>query len=257
MAELMGRNEYARHRGCAPNAVSKAIDSGRIKAAVVYDSEGKFEGINWEAADALWAQNTDPGEAAKNGKFYVVPPAAQAPASTAATQAPCRTPASSPGLVASPPDSTNGVSPSSAAASLDESEPATQPAAAAAPGGDGDLDLGDLPASSQSDNDSYLKARAQKEWFAAKNAQLDYLKNIGRLVDASAVRRELADVLSQVKTSALRIPDRKAQILAAETDPARVNRILTDEIRSVFDECSRQFADDTAGGLEEPATACS
>ena len=72
MSELMGRNQYARHRGVAPNAVSKAIESGRIKAAVVYE-KGKFKGIDWRHADRLWATNTDPVEAARNGKFHQVP----------------------------------------------------------------------------------------------------------------------------------------------------------------------------------------
>jgi hypothetical protein len=234
MAELMGRNEYARHRGCAPNAVSKAIDSGRIKAAVVYDAAGKFEGINWEAADALWAMNTDPGEAAKNGKFYVVPPAAQAPADPAAPLA----------VVAAAP-----------------SPEAAVPAVAAAPGAagmEGEPDLLSASRESQDDNNAtYLAARARKEQFAAKSAELAYLQTIGKLVDVAAVRSQLMEALGQLKTSAMRIPDRKAQMLAAETDPARVNRILSEELRSVFDECSRQFADDAAGGIEEPASACS
>ena len=41
--ELMGLNAYARHRGCAPNAVVKAERSGRIKDAVVRDNAGEFQ----------------------------------------------------------------------------------------------------------------------------------------------------------------------------------------------------------------------
>ena len=236
MGELMGRNEYARHRGCAPNAVSKAIASGRIKAAVVYDAAGRFEGIRWQQADALWAQNTDPVEAARNGKFYDAP----AP------------------VVAIPPGMMIVKTP---AVGWSEQPPIVVPAVAPA----GELDLGEPGATSGAapgavssvaadNNAGYLAARTLKEQFAAKSAELDYLKTIGRLVDAAAVRHELMEVLNQLKTSALRIPDRKAQALAAETDPARVNRILSDELRSVFDECSRQFADDAAGGVEERAS---
>lgn len=67
MAEMMGRNEYARHRGCAPNAVKKAEDDGRIASAVVREADGTFVGIKWREADELWASNTDPAEAAKSG----------------------------------------------------------------------------------------------------------------------------------------------------------------------------------------------
>lgn len=66
----MGRNEYARHRGCAPNAVRKAEDDGRIASAVRRSASGDFIGIDWKLADSLWTQNTDPMEAAKQGKLY-------------------------------------------------------------------------------------------------------------------------------------------------------------------------------------------
>jgi hypothetical protein len=222
MNELMGRNEYARHRGCAPNAVSKAIDSGRIKAAVVYEA-GRFKGIKWREADQLWAGNTDPVEAARNGKFYEQTPAAGVVDPAAAESDPDRQGA--------------------AAVAVAAQQPAV---------GSGDLDL-QQPAR-QDDNANYLKHRAQREEFAAKSAQVEYLKTIGKLVSADAIAVEITDLLNQLKVNALRLPERLAQSLAAETDPARVNRILSDALRSVFDECSRQFADDAAGGVEEPAS---
>jgi len=222
--QLMGRNEYARHRGCAPNAVSKAIDSGRIKDAVVY-KDGRFAGIRWKWADQLWAGNTDPVEAARNGKFYE-----QTPAAAGATEPAAADPASTG-------KSASDFTPSS-------------PQLPAGPSGDLDLQT---PAR-QDDNANYLKHRAQREEFAAKSAQVEYLKTIGKLVSADAIAVEITDLLNQLKVNALRLPERLAQSLAAETDPARVNRILGDALRSVFDECSRQFADDAAGGVEEPAS---
>jgi hypothetical protein len=228
-AALMGRNEYARHRGCAPNAVSKAINSGRIRAAVTFDGDGNFVGIDAVRADALWAGNTDPVEAARNGKFYDAPAAAGA---------------KDPAAVESTVDGQGAVAVAVAA---------QQPT-----GNTGDLDLqppaaSSTPSSKAGDNDSYLKARAEREQYAAKSAQLDYLKTIGKLVEAAAVRREVGEALAQLKTSLLRIPERTAQLLAAESDPARITRILGDELRIVLDECSRQFADDTADRVDEPA----
>lgn len=58
-SELMGRNAYARHRGCSPNAVLKAVADGRIAAAAVVVA-GKIKAIRWRLADELWAANTDP-----------------------------------------------------------------------------------------------------------------------------------------------------------------------------------------------------
>jgi hypothetical protein len=74
MSEMMGRNEYARHRGCSPNAVSKAIKDQRIAKAVVIDDAGKFIGIKWRLADELWALNTDPEAAAKGGRGELLMP---------------------------------------------------------------------------------------------------------------------------------------------------------------------------------------
>jgi hypothetical protein len=88
MDELMGRNEYARHRGCAPNAVAKAEEDGRIAAAVERDAEGKFLGIKWRQADELWARNTDLDQAIRgNGGVLPLgprdsPPAARDEAAT-------------------------------------------------------------------------------------------------------------------------------------------------------------------------------
>lgn len=215
MSELMGRNEYARHRKCAPNAVTKAIKSGRIRAAVVYEGE-KFKGIRWEQADALWAQNTDPVEAARNGKFYEMPASAAVPA-ISVTLAATETPAASAG--------------SDLAGDAGASEPP--------------------PPVANSETDSYLAARARKEHFNAQQAELEYLKAIGRLVSAADIEREMSELLNQVKSNVFRIADRKAQILSAETDPGRVHRILDEEFRNVFDECSRRFAVDAAEGAEE------
>ena len=229
-AALMGRNEYARHRGCAPNAVSKAISSGRIRAAVTFDGDGNFVGIDAVRADALWAGNTDPVEAARNGKFYDQQPSAAGGDEPAAADA------------------------VRAAQSVTGSNVAPQLAAGAA----GQLDLQppapSAPSSKAGDSD-YLKARTEREQYAAKTAHLDYLKIVGKLVEAAAVRREVGEALAQLKTSLLRIPERTAQLLAAESDPARITRILGDELRMVLDECSRQFADDPADRVDEPAEA--
>jgi hypothetical protein len=47
----MGIREYARHRGCTPKAVRKAIDSGRISTL----DDGT---IDPEIADREWEDNT-------------------------------------------------------------------------------------------------------------------------------------------------------------------------------------------------------
>lgn len=60
--ELMGRNQYAKHRGCSPNAVTKAVRDGRIARAVKWE-DGQIKSIKWRLADELWIANTDPSRA--------------------------------------------------------------------------------------------------------------------------------------------------------------------------------------------------
>jgi hypothetical protein len=53
---ILTKSAYARHRGCAPSAVSAALKEGRISAILV---NGK-EMIDQEAADSAWAISTRP-----------------------------------------------------------------------------------------------------------------------------------------------------------------------------------------------------
>jgi hypothetical protein len=64
---LITKSAYARSRGCSPAAVTTAIKSGRIKAAVV-KKDGK-ELLDFEKANDLWTRNTQQQ-----------PPSTQAPA---------------------------------------------------------------------------------------------------------------------------------------------------------------------------------
>ena len=53
---LVTKSAYARSRGCSPAAVTTAIKSGRINAAVV-TKDGK-ELLDFDKANELWARNT-------------------------------------------------------------------------------------------------------------------------------------------------------------------------------------------------------
>lgn len=50
------KSEYARHRGCAPSAVTRAISEGRITTTRINGREL----IDFEQADAQWAVSTRP-----------------------------------------------------------------------------------------------------------------------------------------------------------------------------------------------------
>jgi len=53
---LVTKSEYARSRGCSPAAVTGAIKTGRIKAAVVTKDGREF--LDFDKANELWERNT-------------------------------------------------------------------------------------------------------------------------------------------------------------------------------------------------------
>lgn len=72
MTTLISPAEYARRRGVSREAVSKAIDTGRI-STVQGDTGRKM--IDPEVADIQWAKNTDPAQSARaNAHKAAVPP---------------------------------------------------------------------------------------------------------------------------------------------------------------------------------------
>jgi hypothetical protein len=53
---LVTKSDYARSRGCTPAAVTAAIKSGRIKAAVATKDGREF--LDFDKANELWERNT-------------------------------------------------------------------------------------------------------------------------------------------------------------------------------------------------------
>lgn len=66
--EVMTRAQYAQHQQVAPNAVLRAVRSGRIALAAVFGAGGRIVGIRWRLADKLWRENTDDVQAQKTRK---------------------------------------------------------------------------------------------------------------------------------------------------------------------------------------------
>ena len=108
-----------------------------------------------------------------------------------------------------------------------------------APGGD-ELPLGD-------DNIvSYAASKARREEFAAKNAELDYMKRIGQLGELDAMHREGFRVGRQVRESLVGICAQLAPVLTAERDEA----LLLENMMRVCDEFYRAL-----GGEPESSVA--
>ena len=64
VADLLSIRAYAKRRGVSHTAVQKAIQAGRISAAMV---DGK---IDAEKADRLWVENTDTARSKVNPESY-------------------------------------------------------------------------------------------------------------------------------------------------------------------------------------------
>lgn len=86
--------------------------------------------------------------------------------------------------------------------------------------------------------DSYHKARAAREGYAARLAQIEYEQKIGKLVDRAAVEAEAFNRYRTFRDLILNIPDRIAPIIAAESDTAKVHEILEAEIRTALNDFS-------------------
>lgn len=66
--------------------------------------------------------------------------------------------------------------------------------------------------------------------YKAKRAELEYREKQVQLVDAAAVQSRWFELARRVRDGMLQIPDRIADLLAAETDSTKVYATLRDEI---------------------------
>ncbi|MGI9280725.1 MAG: hypothetical protein ACR2PX_14045 [Endozoicomonas sp.] len=84
----------------------------------------------------------------------------------------------------------------------------------------------------------FVTARTMREAFRAKMAKMEYEKETGKLTDASKVREDAYRAGRMVRDALLGIPDRQADVLAAETDPRKVRQLLMDELEAILSELS-------------------
>lgn len=220
MANWISLRAYARHRGCTLHAVQKAIESGRV-TAIVRSDDDRVVGIDQTLADQQWALNTDPAEAAKNGKF------------TAASVV----------LRSAQEETTFDSSDLNAPSGEEPQEKADGPSTAV------------RTVRAADEQNDYLAHRAKREEFQAKEAELSYLERIGELVSAAEVRAEQFSIFRQHRDKLDQIPAYLSERLAAETDPQRIEYLLRTAIRATLNELSTAFAihDETPGGTAERA----
>jgi hypothetical protein len=89
----------------------------------------------------------------------------------------------------------------------------------------------------------YMKARAVKETFNAKKAQLEYELLAGKLIDKNIPRESAAALLQMVKEHVLAQPDRLASTLAAISDIASAHKVLLNDCKAMLVRLSKAVAD--------------
>lgn len=81
---------------------------------------------------------------------------------------------------------------------------------------------------------AYRRARAAREQINVQLAQLELDEARGRLIDVEVVTRTAFTAFRQLRDSALNVPARVRDRCATETDPARIEALLNDELVGVM-----------------------
>ncbi len=80
----------------------------------------------------------------------------------------------------------------------------------------------------------YQKARAKREYYNAKLAELEYQEKAGMLVLVKDVESEVQTLYRTFRDQMLNIPNRISNQLSAETDEAKVAKLLKKEIETAI-----------------------
>jgi hypothetical protein len=105
------------------------------------------------------------------------------------------------------------------------------------------LPMHESPAPTGDPVTAYLRARAVKESFQARTAELDYKERAGKLIDAARASEYAATFSAIVKDGLMAMPDRMAPMLAAVDDEKTIHRMLGAEITALLRKVSKSVAD--------------
>ena len=89
----------------------------------------------------------------------------------------------------------------------------------------------------------YHRARAVRETFAARTAQLEYEERAGKLIPAARAAEYAAGFSSIVRDALMALPDRVAPMLAAVEDEKAIHKMLSNEINAVLKKLNKAVSD--------------
>jgi len=114
---------------------------------------------------------------------------------------------------------------------------------------------GALSAVPNSDGESALNAvvhsRERREKFKALREEMDYEKEMGRLIPMSAVEERWGKIAVTVRKSILALPDRLAPLMAAEDDARECWKMLDQECRAMLEDLATDLKQGGGGGSDE------
>lgn len=114
--------------------------------------------------------------------------------------------------------------------------------AEAPPEADGESDPSPAMPTPAVDGYGYQEARAERERWQARLAQLEYERESGKLMAADDVASTVAAATTTLRSRLESLPDTLAPQLAAISDEGALRALLADAIEHALDEVSRQFA---------------
>ena len=80
----------------------------------------------------------------------------------------------------------------------------------------------------------FVTARTMREAFRAKMAKLEYEEKSGTLTEAAKVKQDAFKAGRIIRDELLAIPDRMADVMAAEHDPRKVRELLQEELEAIL-----------------------
>jgi hypothetical protein len=101
------------------------------------------------------------------------------------------------------------------------------------------------PGAGGNSSENFAMARAAREAYNAKLAELNFRERAKQLVDAGTVRARAFENARAVRDAVLGLPNKIGAELAAETDPVKVQNLLILELTRVLEELA------TAASLPE------
>lgn len=98
-----------------------------------------------------------------------------------------------------------------------------------------DVDLADFILDGGNAHTNYAESKAKREHFKALEAELDFKKKQGTLLDAEQVEKEAFEIARVTRDRLLTIPDRVSQQLSVEKSSHRCYELLMKEITDALE----------------------